>query len=234
MKVLNFDLSTTCVGVIAAGIDDNTHDVILVKSCSIVPEEFDVSTLGYMKSKKKLPNSLCTKSYNSWVFKGEKTISETEKEKRDVQVREARNLFLLTYISERMRDIIDTVVPSLINAEQNSMFNGMLTIELLAKLMGTLVGLAADRNIPIEMHKVQVARKRHNPAKLVAEFARNHDPGYIKSLPDVTKAALRQLMQEKYEKYGLKMNTDDEGDACVVFDYWYEEIYKSGISNKRS
>jgi len=94
--------------------------------------------------------------------------------------------------------------------------------------MGTLVGIAGSKGIPINEYKVQTVRKRYEPAKLVREFANKHTSEYIASLPDVTKAAFRDLMQEKYGKYGLELHSDDEGDACVVFDYWYEEVLKGG------
>ncbi len=224
-KVINFDLSTTCIGVLVVGLDSN-NKISLMKSCPIIPVKFCASRLGFMKSKKKLPTKEGGhEKVNTWWIKGEKSVSKALKKQRDIKVREAQNNFYLTNLSSSMAKIIEGINPDVINVEKNAMFNGILTIELLAKLMGTLIGIAARNNIPLNEYKVPVVRKKHKPAKLVQQFARNHSSDYIASLPDVTKAALRDKMQKKYGKYGLVMQTDDEGDACVVFDYWYEDVY---------
>ena len=158
MKVLNFDLSTVCIGVLAVAIDPNTKKIKLMKSCPIMPAKFDPSSLGFMKSKKKLPTKNGEEEINTWCYKGEKTVSKAEKKKRDIRVREEQNKFLLSQISRSIGEIIDTVQPDLINVEKNAMFNGILTIELLAKVMGTLIGIASSKGIPFNEYKVQTVR----------------------------------------------------------------------------
>ena len=54
ITVLAFDLSTACVGVVAAVVDKDTKQPTLVKSCPIIPKKFSPEQLGYKKSKKKL------------------------------------------------------------------------------------------------------------------------------------------------------------------------------------
>jgi hypothetical protein len=165
MRTLSFDLSTVCVGILAAGIDDDTRKIKVMKSCPIFPPKYDVSAVGFMKSKKKLPSIRGNKELNTWARPGETHISETEKKHRDVMVRELEKHFILTHISQKVGDYIENIAPNVINVEKNSMFNGILTIELLAKLMGTLIGIAGDRGIPLNEYKVQTVRKRYNPAK---------------------------------------------------------------------
>jgi hypothetical protein len=199
-----------------------------MKSCPIIPPKFDVATLGFHRSKKKLPTPIGDNQLTTWWKDGEATITKKLKEKRDVLVREATNKFILEHLGASMGTLIESIGPDIINVERNSMFNGILTIELLAKSYGTLLGIAANYGIKTNEYKVQVVRKRYSPAKLTMDFAKRHEPEYLASLPDVTKAAFRELMQEKYGKFGLELHSDDESDACVVFDYWYEEIFLKG------
>lgn len=221
MIVMSFDLSTECIGVLAVEITNK--EITKMKSCPIIPPKFCPSRLGFMKSKKSLPYS--KGSLNTYYYKGEKSITKKEKSKRDLLVREETNNFLLTELSKEMNFLIENIKPDLVNIEKNAMFRGTLTIELLARLHGTLVGIVSSKNIPFNEYRVQVVRKKHNPAKLVQDFVSNKSPEYIASLPDTTKAALRELMQAKYAKYGLDIHTDDESDAVCVFDYWYENVF---------
>lgn len=229
MRVLNFDLSTTCIGAVAVDISDASGKISLMKSCPIVPGKFHPTGLGFEKTKKKVRASRNSKeTISSWVRKGEEIVSASEKRRRDVAVREAQNLFLLTDLGASMGKLVDGVAPHIINVEQNAMFNGILTIELLAKLLGVLLGVAATRCIPVNQFKVVTVRARWDPAKLVREFSKRHSAEQLKAFPDVTKAALRAAAAEKYGQFGLCLRTDDESDACIVFDYWYEEIYLPG------
>lgn len=226
MIVLSADLSTKCTGIIVAEIKN--EKIVKMLSTPIVPKKFDITKeFGFMKSKKKLPTKPGgNELVNTYCRRGEESVSKDEKKRRDVSVRQKQNLFILTQMSKDIGDIVDGVKPSVIAYEKNAIFNGILTIELLAKLSGTLVGIAGSHGIPIYEYPVQRVRKRHHPAQLVKEFVKGKDSIYIQSLDDVTKAALREKMQQKYGQYGLELKSDDEGDAAVVFDYWYEEVYK--------
>lgn len=226
MIVLSGDLSTRCTGIIVAEIKNDR--IVKMLSTPIVPKRLDITEeFGFMKSKKKLPTRHGgSELINTYYRRGEESVSKDEKKKRDVSVRQKQNLFILTQMSKDIGDIVDGVKPDVIIYEKNAIFNGILTIELLAKLAGTLVGIAGSHGIPIYEYPVQRVRKRHNPAQLVKDFVKGKNSDYIQSLDDVTKAALRERMQQKYGQYGLELKSDDEGDAAVVFDYWYEEIHK--------
>lgn len=220
---MSFDLSSVCIGAIAARLN-NKGVVELIKSCPIIPENFDASTLGFMKSKKKLKCSNGT--VNTYYYKDEDSVSKVEKKRRDVLVRNAKNNFLKAQIGRDISNMIMIVKPDLILAEKNQIYNGVLTSVLLGEIMGNLEGVAASYGIPLIKLTVQEVRKPLNPARVVKEFSKKHSDEYLQSLPDITKAALRDVMQKKYAHLGLNMLTDDEGDACVVFDYWYEHIFK--------
>ena len=48
-RVMAFDLSSSCIGVVAAEVDK--YEIIKIRSTPIIPPKFDVSKLGYMKKK---------------------------------------------------------------------------------------------------------------------------------------------------------------------------------------
>lgn len=217
--VLAFDLSSVCIGVVAAKIENNKPT--LVKSCPIIPPKFDATMLGYLKSKKKVktsPNS--DRFLNSYVKSGETYVSEANKKKRDVEVRRAKDLHVLDYIGKNINDIIDAIKPNIIVVEKTEIFNGVLTSVLLAKVFGVLMGAATSRGIKVEEHKVSEVRKVFNIAKLTKEFTKDKSEDDLMNIPDMTKRVLRTEMERKYGHLGLKCTTDDEGDACVVFNYW--------------
>ena len=218
-RILAFDLSSVCIGVVAAKIENKKPT--LVVSCPVIPPKFDATMLGYLKSKKKVrtsPNS--EKFVNSYVKSGETHVSETNKKKRDVEVRRAKDLYVLDYIGKNINDIVDTIKPDIIVVEKTEIFNGVLTSVLLAKVFGVLMGAATSRGIKVEEYKVSEVRKIFNIAQLTREFTKDKTEEDLINIPDMTKRVLRTEMERKYGHLGLKCTTDDEGDACVVFNYW--------------
>lgn len=226
MVVLAFDLSTNCIGVVAAEVQGKTVTKIL--SCPIIPEPFDVTKLGFLKSKKKIKTKN-GKEVNAWVKPNETVISEKEKKERDRLVRSQKDIFILENIGSQIGKLIKEIKPDLILVEKNAIFNGILTSVLLAKVMGTLLGIAGMFNIPVKEYAVNVVRQPYNIAQLTKQFVENKTLEELKTIPDVTKRALRQLMQSKYP--GIQFQTDDESDACVVFDYWFNYEYLPKITN---
>lgn len=225
--VLAFDLSSACVGIVGAGFDEHKLPII-VKSMPLIPPRFLPSNLGYQPSKKKLPIKT-GKLVNTYWRKGEISITEQEKKKRDVEVRNAKNLSDLSYISKNMSEIIKKINPDIILVEKNEIFNGVLTSVLLAKVMGTLIGIASANNIKVMELKVKKVRSIIDLTKATQALVESLSPEEISNVPDMTKRALRKLMEEKYGAYGLKCLTDDESDACVVMNYYYEEIFKKDV-----
>lgn len=217
--ILAFDLSSVCIGVVAAKIEDK--ELKLVKSCPIIPPKFNPSLLGYLKSKKKVPTSqTSSKMVNSYVKQGETHVSEANKKKRDVEVRRAKDLYALNYIGKNINDLVSTINPDIIVVEKTEIFNGVLTSVLLAKVFGVLMGAATSRGIKVEEYKVSEVRKIFNIAYLTREFTKDKTEEELMEIPDMTKRVLRTEMEKRYGKIGLKCSTDDEGDACVVLNYW--------------
>lgn len=223
IKVLSFDLSTSCIGVLAAFIDTDTKTPIVVKSCPIIPSKFNPSILGYEKTKKKLK----TKDgsfLNTYYKKGELTISKNEKQKRDREVRRYKDNHVLTEISKKLTSVIEEISPEIILVEKNEIFNGILTTVLLAKVLGTLFGAASKINSNVIEIKVKTARSILDLTKCIEELRNFVGEDELSKIPDVTKRALRYEMEKKYGEYGLKCTTDDESDACVIFNYWLEKM----------
>ena len=224
ITVLAFDLSTACVGVVAGVIDKEKKIPMLVKSCPIIPKKFSPEQLGYKKSKKKLPTPKSGEFLNTYYKEGETTITKTEKMRRDREVRIQENLFILDYIGKQISVIVDTIKPDIIIVEKNEIFNGILTSVLLGKVMGVLIGIASSHSIPLKEYKVSKVRGIIDLTETVKKFVESVTEDELRKVPDITKRALRKLMESKYGQYGLECKTDDESDACVVFNYWLNEI----------
>lgn len=217
-----FDLSSVCIGVIAAELDAS-YKIKTMRSCPIIPPNYDPTILGYMKSKKKLPTIKGKEMINTYWREGETVISKTEKQRRDNEIRAHKDIFVLQNISKTMSDLITVITPNEIVAEKNAIFNGILTSILLAKVMGTLVSITGVNGILFNETTVAVARSDFDIPKLLREFQKRHTPEELMAIPDITKRALREEMERLYSQYGIKFQTDDESDACVVFHHWYTE-----------
>jgi hypothetical protein len=224
MKVMAFDLSSKCIGVCTAKINDNTRQVEKIMSCPIIPQKFSPSVLGYANSKKKLPIK-SGEMINTYYIPGEATITKSEKESRDKKVRAKKDIYVLEEIGKTMGNMINQIKPDLILVEKNAVYNGILTSILLAKVMGTLLGIAGMLGIPVQEYPVPTVRSHYNIGSLVKQFTLNKKAEELQTIPDITKRALRELLQKKYGHLGIVFQTDDESDACVVFDYWFENVY---------
>lgn len=222
MRIMAFDLSTKIIGVVAAEVDVTVSGEKIVRkvtSVPIVPPTFDVTTLGFKKTKKRV-HTKNGKSISSYVYKDGRDgdiVSETEKKTRDRLVRGQKDIFVLEEIGRQIEEKINVVQPNLILVEKNCIFNGVLTTVLLAKVMGVLLGVAGAKHIPVEEYAVNEVRSVFNIPRMLKEFSEGKTETELKAIPDVTKRALRAKMEDIYD---IKFLTDDESDACVVFHYW--------------
>ena len=223
MKVLAYDLNTHHTGVLGAVLDDDTGEIISIMSATIQVVDFKVRDhFPYRESKKTLPTSpRGIKTHSTYFKEGETHVSQTLKRKRDAEVRQFRNTYQRDHMSKQYAALMNKVKPDFVLLERNEIFNGLLTIEVLAKLTGTLIGQCNSMGIPYEEHNVNTVRKPYNVAKIGMDFARGKSPEYLAGLEDVTKAAIGEFLENKYREFGLKFDTLDESDAALVFDYWY-------------
>lgn len=218
MKVMAFDLSTVCIGIVAFELRNN--EILRGVSVPVMPPKFDPQTLGYKRSKAKIQTPK-GKPINAYIRPGETVLSEAEKKRRDREVRGAKDIFVLQSIGDEIKTRIWQIEPDLVLVEKNNIFNGQLTTVLLAKLMGVLVGVTGAMGIELKEYSVTSARSIFNMAKLTKEFAAGKTVDELQSIPDKAKRALREEMTRLYGQYGVRFLTDDESDACVIFHYWY-------------
>lgn len=217
MIVMSFDLSSRCIGVICAKVESGK--VVKISSCPIIPQDFDPSTLGFLKSKKKVGKS----GINAYLYPGETSVSTAEKKKRDTLVRNQKDLFIIAQISKTIANLVDSIHPDLILVEKNAIFNGILTSVLLGKVMGVLLGIAGRAGVPVKEYTVSAVRKKHNVVKLCKELSASLTEEELMEIPDLAKRALRFKLEKEY---GVELATDDESDALVVLDHYLKEDYK--------
>jgi len=221
MRIVCFDLNTKCTGVFIVEEDNDGH-ILEIHSVSLIVDDFHVRDFTpYMESKKSIqtsPNSI--KKHNAYVLKGETHVSLTEKAKRDREVRRLRNDHQIAVMSEKAGELLKMIKPNLVLIERNEMFRGIMTIEVLAKLNGTIIGECSLLKIPCEQHNVNEVRRPYNIPKLCMEFSKAHTPEFIAGRADVAKSAIRWYLENKYAAYGIKFTTDDESDAGLLYDNW--------------
>lgn len=214
MRIMAIDSSSVCSGIVLA---DTLKDgsVLKVGSAPIIPSKFDVTTLGYLKTKKKMPNG-----FLSYVRNKDETVSKTEAKKRNVEVRHKQNNHKAKDIGSQLSYLIEHTKPDLVLIERNRIFNSQLTSVLLGELMGIVEGVCASCGIDLEKFTVEEMRKSINSTKLVKEFSQKKTEQELFSMGDVTKEAIKDYMVEIYGKFGFNPTTLDESDACLVFHYW--------------
>lgn len=217
MRVIALDSSSVCTGVVVAELE--RKKLVKVGSAPVIPNKFDVSELGYRKTKKKFTNTK-GKTYSAYTTGDEDFVSEALKKKRDVEVRNAQNSFKMRDIGAQLDNLIRNIQPDLIVIEKNKTFNSILTSTLLAEVMGLVEGLASANNIPLMKLTVEEVRKGINSARLVKEFAATKTAEELASYEDVTKEAIKHHMVSIYGDYGFNPITLDEGDACLIFHHW--------------
>lgn len=214
MRIMAIDSSSVCSGIVLA---DTLKDgsVLKVGSAPIIPSKFDVTALGYLKTKKKMPNG-----FLSYVRNKDETVSKTEAKKRNVEVRHKQNNHKAKDIGSQLSYLIEHTKPDLVLIERNRIFNSQLTSVLLGEVMGIVEGVCASCGIDLEKFTVEEMRKSINSTKLVKEFSQKKTEQELFSMGDVTKEAIKDYMVEIYGKFGFNPTTLDESDACLVFHYW--------------
>ena len=222
MRVMAIDSSSVCTGVVIAEI--NNRRLTKVGSAPVIPHKFDASSLGYLKTKRRYKNK-DGKEYLAYTMPGETNVSEAVAKKRNVQVRHAQNDFKIRNIGAQLDMIIKNIQPNIIIIEKNKTFNSVLTSSLLAEVMGLVEGVASANNIPLHKFTVEEVRKSINSAKLVKMFASHKTAEELASCKDVTKEAIQDYMLSIYNKNGFAPSTLDESDACLIFHYWYNNIF---------
>lgn len=222
MKILSFDLSTTCTGVVGAEL--NNDKITFIKTFSIVPKidrEAVILKLGYLPSKRRIHLKSGT-TIQSYVRPQNDHVTKTEKKKRDVEVRNATNSAIKQEMSIGLNQTISSFNPDLILVERNESFKGVLTTKLLAEARGILEGAAKE--VPIKSYNVISVRSHLDLATLVQQYVDSlADASQLSGMTHITKYAIKHYLEKKYK---INCNNTDESDALAVFDYYYETEVK--------
>lgn len=216
MRVMAIDSSSVCSGIVIA--DVNNLNLVKIGSAPIIPSKFDVTSLGYLKTKRRMPGG-----FLSYVKNKDEKVSKTESKKRNVEVRHKQNNHKAKDIGSQLSYLIRETKPDLVLIERNRIFNSQLTSVLLGEIMGIVEGVCASHNINLEKFTVEEMRKSINSTKLVKEFTNKKTEQELFSMEDVTKEAIKDYLVEIYGKYGFAPTTLDESDACLVFHYWFSK-----------
>lgn len=228
MRVIAFDINTKFTGLWVVE-EDKDGNILEIHTATLIVDDFKVKDhTEYMESKKQLPyNKTHSGVHNTYYKKGETYVSKKEKELRDREVRHKRNNYQILKMSTKFSETLRMVKPDVVILERNEMFRGIMTIEVLAKLNGTLLGECAHMGIPYEQFSVNAIREPYNIPRLIKQFSEKHTPEFIASRSDLSKAAIADFLEEKYKTYGVKFSTYDESDAGLAYDFWKNHKHKN-------
>ena len=221
-NILSFDLSSARTGCVCISLDDK--EIKFMDTFSISPnvkKEDIISNLGFLPKKQVVAKKGKRISFYA-KFHGEE-ITQAEKQKRDVLVRNSVNGAIKKEISTALKTAVENIKPDLVLVERNEAFNGVLTTKFLAEIRGILEGVAVEQ--PIIQYSVAEIRKKFNLAKMTREYIKSLDsPKYIQGKKDITKLVIKNFLENKYS---IRCSNTDESDALAVFDHYYETEVKN-------
>lgn len=220
--ILAFDLSSARTGCVCASLDDK--EIKFMDTFSVSPSvnrHGIISGLGFLPQKQTLSKK--GKKMSFYAKSHGEQITQAEKQKRDVLVRNTVNGIIKKEISSAFKKVVENIKPDLILVERNEAFNGVLTTKFLAEIRGILEGVAVEQ--PILQYSVSEIRKKFNLAKMTREYIKSLDnPKYIQGKKDITKLVIKDYLENKYS---IRCGNTDESDALAVFDHYYETEVKS-------
>lgn len=222
MRVVSFDSSTTCTGVVVAEIENKNLNIVSLKTSAIRPEKFDVLDLGYLGKKRKvvINHSKTTTSTTAWLVSVDEKINMTEKRKRDTRVRLADEAYRRYYMAVGINEVL-VAHTDVVLMEENMGFRSQTVTRKLAEISGIIQGAAAARKLVVSKINVHTARATLDIVNESLVFAQGKDPAWLRNC-DLTKEVVKYLMLKKYDSYNLFEDmTTDETDALLIFDTWY-------------
>lgn len=133
MRVVSFDLSSSCIGVSLATVENKEFKQ--VGCIPIIPVRPTGKDVGYTTDK---PKKIAYRGseFKGYLKPGEFSISKTEADKRKAQFKTLEHNHLLRNIGKQCGLILKKVQPHEVVIERNMSFNGILTTKLLAEIAG--------------------------------------------------------------------------------------------------
>lgn len=226
MIVMTFDLSSSCIGVVFAQLDDR---LTYADTLAIVPKPPTAKDFGFTTIEPKVIHSNGQR-YKAFLREDEVVISKTEADRRASAMKAIIHNHLLRNIGEQCGRYLTKVRPDVICIERNASFNGVLTTKLLAEIAGGLFFHAGVHSIN-EFYDWNVGTIRAKIRHDITDFSLLSKEGK-KSLD--TKWEIHCRLRSYFEKdcpglFRFDDMTMDESDALAVFYYWYTTKWKEEI-----
>lgn len=219
MIVMAFDLSSTCIGVTFAEIDERTKKITYGKTLPIIPKDLDPRELGYTtKQAKKVAYG--GKEFKGFLKEGEFSISKTEADRRIARLKAMRHNYLLRDIGKQCGEFLNKIKPDVIIIERNSAFNGILTTKLLAEIAGGIYFYAGAHGN--SLHDYNESTVRAKIRKDIPEFTYEKDGQKALDTKWEIFCRLRSYFEKEhpgifnFENMGM-----DESDSLAVFYHYY-------------
>lgn len=234
MIVMTFDLSSVCIGVTFAEINDEKK-ILYGETLAIIPKKPTGKDLGYTTN---TPKKISSKgnTYGAFLKPDEILISKKEAERRKSTLKTDAHNHLLRNIGKQCGRYLDKIKPDIVAIERNKSFNGILTTKLLAEIAGGIYFYCGANDIL--MFDWDEATVRSMLRKDIPEFS-------LSKYTDDTRIAidtkweiycrLRYYFETEHPGiFNFEQMTLDESDSLAVFYYLYKKIIKGAKVNETS
>lgn len=227
MIAMTFDLSSTCIGVTFAQVENK--QIVYGKTLPIIPKKPDARDLGYTtKTPKTISSSGNT--YKTYLKPGEMFVSKAEAERRRSTFKNLEHNYLLRNIGQQCGMFLNKIKPDVLAIERNKSFNGILTTKLLAEIAGGMYFYSGAHGITL--YDWDEATIRAKIRKDILSFSLQKNEEEEKIAVD-TKweiyCRLREYFSTKHNQpFDFSNMTLDESDSLAVFYYLYTTILLKG------
>lgn len=221
---MSFDLSSTCIGVTFAQIDDKTKKITYGKTLAIIPERLDAREFGYTT---KVAKNIASggKVFKGYLKEDEFSISKEEAKKRIMQLKHLQHNILLRNIGKQCGYFLKKINPDVVQIERNKSFNGILTTKLLAEIAGGLYFYCGSQDITMFDYDESTVRAKIR--RDVKEFSYEKDGKKALDTKWEIYCRLRAYF-DHMKFFDFEKMTLDESDSLAVFYYYYTtEVLKS-------
>lgn len=218
MIVMNFDLSSTCIGVTFAEIKDG-NKITYGRTLPIIPKRLDPRDYGFTtKEPKKIANQ--GKEFKGYLKEGEFSISHQEAKKRTAYLKAQKHNFLLRDIGKQCGQFLNKLRPEVVVIERNASFNGVLTTKLLAEIAGGIYFYCGAQGNQLFDYPESTVRARIR--KDIKEFTYMTDGKQAIDTKYEIFCRLRAYFETNHPGiFDFNKMTMDESDSLAVFYYYY-------------
>lgn len=227
MIVMTFDLSSTCIGVTFAQINDDKK-ITYGQTLAIIPKKLDPREYGFTTL---APKQIASggKNFKGYLKPDEFSISHQEAKNRSAYLKTQMHSFLLRDIAKQCGLYLNKIKPDVVCIERNSSFGGVLTTKLLAEIAGGIYFYCGATNT--KMFDYHEATVRARIRKDITEFSYVSELNGMQAIDTKWEiyCRLRAYFQKEYPLlFDFVKMTMDESDSLAVFYYYYvTEVLKN-------